>query len=260
MDRDGMKHITITGLIILSVSFGNIQGQHRSGTIWYSMFAGASYSNMLGEGTRVEAILIDYPANPRLNAEAGEYFIWGKKGGFGLSFEFPHKTLISFDLGYEEKGCRIPLHQVSAYSPVEQGVSGQLLDKRMFCNERIRYISIPLKAEKQFRYFYFQIGQYTAVRLSAKEYGTVQLNNEKFEYRSTGNYALLDLGMLLGTGLSLTLSKWYTLRVGVSGSWNVTGNNRRVLEDEPGSFFYNQSLQAEVRLLRRIDRRRCYGI
>jgi hypothetical protein len=235
-------------------------GQHRSNTIWYSLYAGATYSNMLGEGTVDEAWLMDYPTRPRPNADAGRYFIWGKKGGVGVSYEFQQKTLISIDLGYEEKGSRIPLRQVSYFSAADPAITLHPLDNTEYCNERISCISIPIKAEKQFRHFYFQMGMYSAIRLRAAEYGTVRVNDERVDYRNSGNSALLDLGMLLGAGLSFPLSDFYSLRVGISGAWNVTGNNQRAIAGAPTGYFYGQSLQSEIRLLRRIDRRRCYGI
>ncbi len=242
-----LKTIMYFVLVLISISS---YGQENKKEMRFSINVGITYSNMFGKGIIKDSWIHGYPPDCYTNGSASDKFILGKKIGIGVTKELNKTFSIGLDLNYEEKGCIIPITNLS-YSTGSND-SYKLVQKEVDenTNIKLKYLVIPLKLETIFKIFYLQSGIYTGILLDADDYG--EIDGVKFERDKDGRYSFFDLGLLVGFGTNISLSEKTFLRIGVNGNWNITGNDGRGMQPKYKHHWYNQSFNLEMKFERKI--------
>lgn len=247
------SNIIILQFLILFFSIGSY-GQEIDNGLRLNFNLGPTYSNMIGKGIIENSWINGYPPDCYTNGSASDNFILGKKIGMGIIKDINKTFSFGIDLNYEEKGCRIPITYISYLTEI----NGSLERIRKYVNEKsnikLKYLIIPMTLETKFKIFYIQTGFYSGILLDADDYGTIRIDNQElgFERDKDGRYFLFDIGILFGTGIIIPISDKNTLKFGVNGNWNVTGNDGRGMTPRYKYHWYNQSYNFEIRYERKI--------
>jgi len=228
-----------------------MRGKLSNNNGWrFGINLGITYSNTIGKGTVENSMIIGEPPDCYTNSSAASGFILGKKFGIGIVNSINKTFSLSLDVNYEEKGCKIPLTEISYL----ESIQGPYILNNQKSNIRLKYISLPLKLETKFDWFYIKTGIYVGVLVDADDYGELRINDQKikFERDKDGRYSKFDLGGIIGAGISIPLSKIDFLKFGLNGQWNILGNDPQYVSPEYWKHWYNQSFSLEIRFEREI--------
>jgi hypothetical protein len=243
----------LLGLIIILITSKAI-GQVENECLRLNFNTGITCSNTIGKGIVDSSWINGYPPDCYTNSSASNDFIIGKKFGIGLSRVIDKIFSIGIDINYEEKGCKIPITHISylintngTYKLVEQKIDEKSKIK-------LKYFVIPIKLETRFKFFYINSGIYTGLMFDSDDYGKLTINNQeiKFKRDNDGRYSLLDFGVLFGTGVSIPIAEKNNIKFGLTGNWNITGNDGRGMTPGYKYHWYNQSFNFEIRFERKI--------
>ncbi|MEN8225945.1 MAG: outer membrane beta-barrel protein [Bacteroidota bacterium] len=248
-----MKHIflfPLLGLIFMLPTTAS-RGQENK-DLRLCINAGITYSNTIGKGTVDDSWINGYPPDCYTNSSAGKDFLMGKKFGIGLLKELNKIFSVGFDLNYEEKGCKIPITHLSYVAHINgsfQNISKEVDERSSI---RLKYIVLPIKFEARHKMLYFQSGLYTGVLIDADDYGKINVDGQEFEFNrdKDSRYSRVDVGVLISTGVAVPISEKDILKFGLSGNWNLTGNESRGMIPGYKDDWYNQSFSFEIRFER----------
>ncbi|MDR1757571.1 MAG: outer membrane beta-barrel protein [Bacteroidales bacterium] len=227
--------------------------------VYVTFNTGFSLSDMIDPGIQKQGSLNirlysdgKYPLSSSFQQRACARISPNYKLGVGMLFDITRLFALGFDINYEAKGCQIPLQTLwiddsNWSSPLNVDAMGTI---------RLHYLVLPFKTEIHYKMFYFSTGIYTGILLGENRIATVMYQDEKhkfienvdFQHR---NYSWIDFGVFFNTGVRVPLSAKDFLKIGVGGTWNVTGI-RRIREGGSNLPYYNQVFTLELRYERKI--------
>lgn len=246
----------IIGIIFILVSV-NLYSQNNNAKFGYSINVGLEYSNMIGNGINNDTRSINYPPNTKTYSDGTKNFTFGKKIGFGLVKDLNRDFLLAFDFNYEEKGCKVPIHSLTYSTSLGVYETYNLSNEEM-SYIKLKYLTIPVKIEKQIKHFYFQSGIYFGLILAASNHGDININNQVLDYKTDkkSSYSNEDVGVLFGSGILIPILKNNILKLGIVGNWSIIGSDRNLTSyipiEKDSNKIYNQSFIFEIRFEKQI--------